>query len=894
MTGSSGPRRRWLAPEVVQTSGMDCGPAALKCLLEGFGVSASYGRLREACQTDVDGTSIDTLETVAQDLGLEAEQVILPEEFIGLDSAGVLPAIAVVRHADGATHFVVVWRRLGRWLQLMDPAGGRRWVSIDRFREDLHRHKASVPANVWREWAQSEACLSPLAERMSALGVPKAHGARLRREALGDPGWFPIAALDAAVRLTASVVSAGGVQAGREAARFLEAVFRETLAEPHDIHALAPKAFWSVSPDLDAPRGAGPHLTVEGGVFLKVSGARRVSTSAEALDRLSPELSAALTERPESALRRVFELLREDGVLAPAVLTAAVAIATGVLILESLLFRGLLNIAGLLALPGQRLAAVGALSVFILVLFALELPILLEAVRYGRQLEVRLRLALLKKLPRLHDRYFQSRPISDMADRGHAIHLLRSVPSMALQALQAGFELLLTLGGVIVIAPDAAMPALGLAAAAIAAPSLWQPLLNERDLRVRNHASGLHSFYLDALVGASPVRTHAAGRSVQRQHEGLLVQWARASRDLARMALLSDAVQAMACTALAGAVLFGHFRTMGGVGGGDLLLIYWTLKLPAIGGRIAKLAQQYPAQRNILNRMLEPLGAPEADSGDARKAQPEIAGAVGFTLRDATVLAGGHEVLHSVDLSVAPGEHVAVVGVSGAGKSSLLGLLLGWNRLAEGELLIDGRTAGAAEIARLRRRTAWVDPTVQIWNRSLLENLEYASLDPDRERLSAAMHAAELRPVVDKLPQGLQAVLGEGGGLLSGGEGQRVRLARAMTSGEVRLALLDEPFRGLGRDRRRALMATVRAWWRDATLVCVTHDVKETLDFPRILVIEDGAVVEDGPPAQLAATPSRYAELLAAEARLRNDVWRERDWRRLTLEGGVLRENASS
>src|SRR5262252_7963229 len=65
-------RRRFLAPEVVQTSAMDCGPATLKCLLEGYGTAVSYGRLREACQTDVDGTSIDTMETVANQLGLEA------------------------------------------------------------------------------------------------------------------------------------------------------------------------------------------------------------------------------------------------------------------------------------------------------------------------------------------------------------------------------------------------------------------------------------------------------------------------------------------------------------------------------------------------------------------------------------------------------------------------------------------------------------------------------------------------------------------------------------------------------------------------------------------------------------------------------------------------------
>ncbi len=72
---NSPPKRRFLAPETVQTSAMDCGPASLKCLLEGFGISVSYGRLREACQTDVDGTSIDVMEDVAVQLGLDAEQI---------------------------------------------------------------------------------------------------------------------------------------------------------------------------------------------------------------------------------------------------------------------------------------------------------------------------------------------------------------------------------------------------------------------------------------------------------------------------------------------------------------------------------------------------------------------------------------------------------------------------------------------------------------------------------------------------------------------------------------------------------------------------------------------------------------------------------------------------
>src|SRR5262245_19966121 len=109
--------RRLLVPEVVQTSAMDCGPASLRCLLEGFGVSVSYGRLREACQTDVDGTSIDMMEEVAVQLGLDAEQIMLPVDHLLLQETKALPAIVIVTLPNGLTHFVVAWRRHGGFLQ---------------------------------------------------------------------------------------------------------------------------------------------------------------------------------------------------------------------------------------------------------------------------------------------------------------------------------------------------------------------------------------------------------------------------------------------------------------------------------------------------------------------------------------------------------------------------------------------------------------------------------------------------------------------------------------------------------------------------------------------------------------------------------------------------------
>jgi ATP-binding cassette subfamily B protein len=229
---------------------------------------------------------------------------------------------------------------------------------------------------------------------------------------------------------------------------------------------------------------------------------------------------------------------------------------------------------------------------------------------------------------------------------------------------------------------------------------------------------------------------------------------------------------------------------------------------------------------------------------------------------------------------------VAIIGRSGAGKSSLMGVLLGWHRLASGRLCVDGAETGEAQLASFRRHIAWVDPAVQIWNKSFLENLNYSSEDGDFARSAGALDAADLRGVLQKLPQGLQTRLGEGGGLLSGGEGQRMRLARALAQSNVRLALLDEPFRGLDREQRSALLASTRRHWDGVTLLCATHDVSETLLFDRVLVIEDGKIIEDDDPNRLARTPSRFHDLLEAERLVRDGIWAGRQWRRIHVHDG--------
>ena len=185
---------------------MDCGPAALKSLLEGFGIQVGYGRLREACQTDVDGTSIDSLEEVAVQLGLRAEQVMVPRDHLLMASAKILPCLLVVRLADGNTHFVVAWRRIGPWIEVMDPATGRRWPMRSSFLAECYEHLHRVPAAAWRQWVASDEFRQPLFERLGEIGASAKQAEELWRQAVADPTFLGIASLDAATRMTRALV----------------------------------------------------------------------------------------------------------------------------------------------------------------------------------------------------------------------------------------------------------------------------------------------------------------------------------------------------------------------------------------------------------------------------------------------------------------------------------------------------------------------------------------------------------------------------------------------------------------------------------------------------------------------------------------------------------------
>jgi ABC-type bacteriocin/lantibiotic exporter with double-glycine peptidase domain len=896
-------RRRIFVPEVVQTSAMDCGPASLKCLAEGFGIPVSYGRLREACQTDVDGTSIDTMEEVAVQLGLEAEQIMVPADFVLLPEANVLPAIAVVLRATKVTHFVVAWRSYGSLLQVMDPAIGRQWEPKAQFLSSLYIHTLAVPAKGWREWAESEKFTLPLRRKLEDLDISHRAARRFVDTALNVSGWRGLARLEAGTRSLSAIVRSEGLHRGAEAERVLERLIEQASRDPKEGLGVIPSNYWSA---WSAPPEDGEEqVFFKGAVLVRVKGRRSESAVGET-GKLPPEVAAALEEKSSRPGLELLRMLRADGLLAPASVVAALGLATLGVLVEAILFRSLLDMPRYFGVSGQRLGVMSALLIFLTALMLLELPIASGMLRIGRHLEARLRTTFLEKIPKLGDRYFHSRLTSDMAERSHSTHRIRLLPGLGGQLLRSVFELMVTVAGIIWLDKSLAVPALIAASLAVGLPLVVQPLLTERDLRVRNHTGALSRFYLDALLGLVPVRTHRAERALRREHESLLVEWARASFAVQRLVVWVEALQGLTGFGLAAWLMLSHISRAGETGGA-LLLVYWALNLPGLGEEIAQVARQYPSYRNVTLRLLEPIGALEdkAAATDAVSTMPlasaagelepsdiqsvHLSGGAAIELANVSVHAAGHTILEEINLKIAPGDHVAIVGPSGAGKSSLLGLLLGWYRPAEGSVLVNGAALEGAHLDHLRKDTAWIDPAVQLWNRSLFSNLCYGN--PDGVPTANLLEQSELRQLLEKLPDGLQTELGESGGLVSGGEGQRVRLGRALMRQKVRLALLDEPFRGLDRHQRRELLSRARRHWQNTTLLCVTHDVAETLGFPRALVVENGRIVEDGNPGELARkTNSRYRALLEAEESVREGSWSSGHWRHLRLEDGRLVE----
>ncbi|MFC4454385.1 ABC transporter ATP-binding protein [Deinococcus sonorensis] len=220
-------------------------------------------------------------------------------------------------------------------------------------------------------------------------------------------------------------------------------------------------------------------------------------------------------------------------------------------------------------------------------------------------------------------------------------------------------------------------------------------------------------------------------------------------------------------------------------------------------------------------------------------------------------------VLRDLNLHVRPGERVALLGRSGAGKSTLISLLTRTHDPQQGRVLLDGQDVGALTLASLRRSAALMQQDTFLFHDTVLENVRYARPDATPQEVEDALRIASAWDFVQALPQGLQTMVGERGVRLSGGQRQRLAIARVLLARPAVL-LLDEPTSAVDAESEASIVEALERLMRGRTALIVTHRLSLARTADRVVVLEDGHVVEEGAPNLLRDRGGRYAELEAA------------------------------
>ncbi len=301
-----------------------------------------------------------------------------------------------------------------------------------------------------------------------------------------------------------------------------------------------------------------------------------------------------------------------------------------------------------------------------------------------------------------------------------------------------------------------------------------------------------------------------------------------------------------------------------GISAGTLVMIFTytynlTMRLNYVSSMMQRINRALGDAAEMTRILDEPLLVADAPGA------PELrvsAGAIdfehlGFAYRDAAV---GEKVFEDLTLHIPAGQRVGLVGRSGSGKTTLTKLLLRLDDVQEGRVLIDGQDVSACAQQSLRRQVAYVPQEALLFHRSIRENIAYGRPDATEDQIREAARLANALEFIDRLPAGLDTMVGERGVKLSGGQRQRVAIARAILS-DCPILVLDEATSALDSESEALVQGALENLMRGRTSIVVAHRLSTVASLDRIVVLSGGKIVEDGTHSELTQAGGEYAGL---------------------------------